>query len=301
MEKTLFLGDTITSLWDNVYSELKRKFERGNTHSCRGNFAGNRVASITGAHLILDNPGASVVLSRTRNMSLEYLLAELSWYWHNTDKWEDISRGKKIWQSLSDDGIHVNSNYGHKMMSYYGFNQLNHCVELLRKDRYSRQAVIHIKPPSNAASKDVCCTLTVQFIFNNTTRELDCITSMRSCDIWNGLVYDAVFFTMLQQYVANHCNMLLGAYHHIVGDLHLYDKNLFDNAHTNEVLLKDYSVKMYSAGENPFIMWNSSDVAILRNEADVAKLVNYFVTRSSQFSELRRMNEECKNAKQHLH
>lgn len=118
---------------------------------------------LVGHHSVLTDTRYPLVLSETRAMSLRYLVAELRWYIKGEDTWESFETvaGKNIWKSLSDDGVHVNSNYGHKVQYAYGFNQLEYCINLLKKDMYTRQAVIHIKPPMNpeTPSKDTCSLL----------------------------------------------------------------------------------------------------------------------------------------------
>jgi thymidylate synthase len=48
---------------------------------------------------------------------------------------------------------------------------------------------------------------------------------MRSNDIWTGLPYDIVYFTLLQKLVADALGKEYGTYTHFTTSLHLYDKD----------------------------------------------------------------------------
>ena len=89
---------------------------------------------------------------------------------------------------MSDDGITVNSNYGYCIKSKYGFDQWEYIKSMLSKNPESRQAVIHIKTADNTESKDVNCTVCLQFIIRD--NKLYMTTYMRSNDIWLGFPYD---------------------------------------------------------------------------------------------------------------
>ena len=71
---------------------------------------------------------------------------------------------------------------------------------------------------------DVPCTCTLQFLVREDRLHL--VTNMRSNDIILGLTHDVFCFTMLQEILARQLGFGLGSYSHIVGSLHLYDKNL---------------------------------------------------------------------------
>jgi thymidylate synthase len=57
---------------------------------------------------------------------------------------------------------------------------------------------------------------------------LDAITFMRSNDIYLGLPHDVFTFTMIQEIIARSLGVELGTYIHMIGSLHLYEK---DDAH----------------------------------------------------------------------
>lgn len=178
---------------------------------------------ITDVTLIVDDPYHNICLNRIRNLSLRYVLGELKWYLSGSNKVADIGPYAKMWYDLTDDGETVNSAYGYRIFHKFGFDQLQYCIDKLKKNPYDRQCVIHIKEASNTPTKDTPCTCLLQFTCEN--GKLNLHTYMRSNDIWLGLPYDMAFFTVLLQIVCNETGLYAGKYYHTVGDLHLYERH----------------------------------------------------------------------------
>mgnify|MGYP003118245658 FL=1 len=83
------------------------------------------------------------------------------------------------------------------------------------------------------ASKDVPCTLSMQFFLRKASDELflHCITNMRSNDIWLGTPYDSFNFSAISFYIALFLNKAgikckLGKLTINAGSRHLYEENL---------------------------------------------------------------------------
>ena len=171
----------------------------------------------------IKNPCHNVCINPQRNLSLRYVLGEMRWYMSGSNKVADIAPYAKMWSTLTDDGETVNSAYGYRIFHQFGFDQLQYCIDKLKANPYDRQAVIHIKDASNKPTKDTPCTCLIQFTcFGG---RLNAHVYMRSNDIWLGLPYDVIFFTTLQQIVAEKVGLPMGRYFHTVGDLHVYERH----------------------------------------------------------------------------
>lgn len=168
----------------------------------------------------VSNPVVSI-----RDISVEYLFGELIWYFLGRNDLAFISKFSSFWNHLSDDGETCNSAYGHIIFKKHGFDQLGKCIDLLLKDPTSRRAVININVPNENVieTKDEPCTVSIQFLVRD--NKVHCTVYMRSNDIWFGFPYDVVFFTELQRIVADMVNAELGTYTHLVGSLHMYDRD----------------------------------------------------------------------------
>ena len=182
------------------------------------------VGEVINASTTILNPRWGLVQSDKRKLSVNYAVGELLWYLSGSNSLSDIQPYSSVWEKLSDDGMTINSAYGHRIHHKFGFDQWLHVKNLLTKDPYTRQAVIHIKEPSNVPTKDLPCTISLQYLIREGA--LHCIVYMRSNDLWLGFPYDVFCFTAFQTKLAMELGVKLGNYTHIAGSLHLYERNL---------------------------------------------------------------------------
>lgn len=209
--------DDITSAWESWYKMLS---EQGDNISSRD---GEVIGEILNAVTVLRNPINNILESDIRKLSMKYAVGELLWYISANPKLSEIQKYTTGWNKLSDDGINVNSNYGYCIKEKYGFDQFDYIINELKSNPNSRRAVVHIKEPNNKDSKDVNCTVCLQFFIRD--NKLYMTTYMRSNDIWLGFPYDVFQFTNLQILLSMILGLELGTYTHVVGSLHLYKRN----------------------------------------------------------------------------
>ena len=192
------------------------------------NSAGSNVtAEIINANICLKDPTRNTMCECIRKMPIRYAVGELLWYNSRNNTAQSISTFSKFWKNISNDDGTVNSNYGHCIHDKFGFDQWDMVVDLLKKDKSTRQAILHIKEARdilNNPTKDLNCTISLQFLIRN--NKLDMITTMRSNDIWLGLPYDVFNFTCMQIQMAMTLGVEIGVYYHNVGSLHLYTKDV---------------------------------------------------------------------------
>lgn len=187
----------------------------------------NTPYEIINANLVLKDPTRNTMCNCSRKMPIRYAVGELIWYTSKNPTWKAIEPFSKFWKNVSDDGEHVNSNYGFCIHDKYTFDQWEMVKQLLKNDPNTRQAVIHIKEPRDLIkrpSKDVNCTIALQFLLRD--NKLNLITTMRSNDIWLGLPYDLFNFTCMQIQMAMELGVEIGSYYHNAASLHLYEKDL---------------------------------------------------------------------------
>lgn len=198
---------------------LTSQSEESSLNSRVGSVAGEVLNAVT----VIEDP-TRLMTNNIRRMPMRYAVGELLWYLSGNNKKSAIRPYTKAWEELSDDGITVNSNYGYCIQHKYGFDQFEYVEELFRKDRNTRQAVIHIKEASNERTKDMNCTIALQFFVRDDKMHLTAY--MRSNDIWLGFPYDIFNFTAMQILLAMKLDLEIGTYTHIAGSLHLYEKDL---------------------------------------------------------------------------
>lgn len=220
MSVTVFQGDTVNEVWVKAYNALAAMAENCFKDPSRD---GPVVGEICDAVFCVADPTKNIVTSEIRRMPMRYAVGELAWYLSGSNRVRDISRFAKKWADISDDGKTNNSAYGWRIFDKFGFDQWQYVKELLWKDPSSRQAVIHIKDANNQPTKDVPCTVYLQFFIRK--GKLNLSVHMRSNDIWMGVPYDMFSFCFLQMKMAMELGVEIGEYTHYAGSLHMYERD----------------------------------------------------------------------------
>jgi thymidylate synthase len=165
-----------------------------------------------------------VVVDEMRKLGYRFMCAEAAWILSGDNRVATIAPYSKVISRFSDDGVFFFGAYGPRIR-----DQVRHVVAALVNDPDTRQAVIEIWRPNPPITKDVPCTLTVQFMLRD--GKLDCFVNMRSSDVWLGVPYDWFNFSMLTGYV---CLLLRdktgdavrpGVMHFNAASQHLYEEN----------------------------------------------------------------------------
>lgn len=216
------LATTATELFEKAVDKLLTEGEEVTSR-------GSKTRRLTGVTFILDDPLQNIVQTKWRKISMEYIDAELKWYDSMDPDVTEIGKIAKLWTRICDKDNKANSNYGYLIGKKYGFDQFQYCADLLLEDKYTRQAIMHLKWPDTDFGLDTPCTISLQFLITKDTLELH--TFMRSNDIWWGFCNDIAYFTELQKRMLHLLNesmqshLEIGRYVHHVGDLHMYEKD----------------------------------------------------------------------------
>lgn len=161
----------------------------------------------------------NIATART-GYSLSYMLGELTWYFTGREDVEFISK------CISDDGVTTRSAYDAIVFNRYGFDQVAQVIDTLKRDPYSRRAVINFNVPNPERFETKDETYTIALVFELREGKLDCTGIMRSNDVWLDTPYDVVFFTELQKHIANELGVGYGKYTHFAVSLHAYEKDI---------------------------------------------------------------------------
>jgi len=127
----------------------------------------------------------------------------------------------KMYQ-FSDDGNTLAGAYGPRLMP-----QMSYVLSKL-KQQDSRQAVATIWTPSPRDSKDIPCTISLQWFVRD--KHVHCTINMRSSDVWLGLPYDFFNFSQVTNWVAANMNLPMGSVTMNLASSHLYETH-FDVGH----------------------------------------------------------------------
>jgi thymidylate synthase len=182
-------------------------------------------------HLILTNPRSRIVGNSARKLSKRFMAAEFVWIMTSNPWLDMISFYNKNYAQFSDDGISLHGAYGPRLRHWgeprYDLDQLENCLQRLKNDIYTRQAVIVILDPAldfTIKTKDVPCNNYLHFMYRE--GKLDLMCYVRSNDFLLGFPYDIHHWCMLQEMFASILNVEVGDYHHIVGSMHIYTPDI---------------------------------------------------------------------------
>ena len=176
-----------------------------------------------------------VVTVAARKLGRRFLSAEAAWILSGDNRVASIAPFSKEISRFSDDGLTFQGAYGPPYV-----DQIGYVVEALRKAPDTRQAVATVWRQRPGSSKDVPCTVALQWLYRD--EKLHCVATMRSSDAWLGWVYDVHAFSAMSAHVllslrhvtrdnhrttdADWANCQLGNLHLTAGSQHLYQRNL---------------------------------------------------------------------------
>ena len=190
----------------------------------------------------LDPYSPYIYLDKNFQTPKKYVKAELDWY-----KSMDLSiighegiESNPTWQSCctQDDKKEVNSNYGWCVFSEENGLQYDNCLEVLKKDKTTRNAIIIYNRPSiykeykRDGMHDMTCTMYSHFFIRN--NKLYMVHQMRSNDIrfgficsdlaWNCFVYQNMYEDLKETYP----DLEVGVIRWTSDSMHLYSRHFDD-------------------------------------------------------------------------
>jgi Thymidylate synthase len=202
---------TFGSAWQTLLMDL---YYSGRRAAPRG----QGISEFIGTTLHVTDGRANVLVSPIRKPSYRFMIAEWLWIWFGHEDVATIATYNKHIAAFSDNGVTFSGAYGPKVATQWPL-----VLGTLRRDLDSRQAIIQIFDRPTGPTKDLPCTLALQFLVRE--RIVHVIVTMRSSDIWLGLPYDFFNFSMLGNILAAQLNLTLGSVTMHLGSSHLYDRD----------------------------------------------------------------------------
>ena len=170
----------------------------------------------------MDDP---IITLPERKLSYSFMFGEAAWMLEGRNDVESVSKYVDGVKRFSDDGETFFGAYGPKILT-----QWSYVIKTLVTDKDSRQAVINIWRENPGSSKDIPCTLSLQFFLREASDELwlHTVASMRSNDAWLGTPYDTFNFSAISFWIALHLNRngikcKVGSLNIQAGSRHIYE------------------------------------------------------------------------------
>ena len=192
--------------------------------------------------LQLDPYAPYIYIDKNFQTPKKYVKAELDWY-----KSMDLSiighegiESNPTWQSCctKDEKKEINSNYGWCVFSEENGSQYDNCLEVLKKDKTTRNAIIMYNRPEiykdykRDGMHDMICTFMSHFFIRN--NRLYMIHNMRSNDVrygficsdlaWNCFVYQNMYEDLKSTYP----DLEVGTIIWTSDSMHLYSRHFED-------------------------------------------------------------------------
>jgi len=107
-----------------------------------------------------------------------------------------------------------------------GIDQLQNCIDLIRKDPYSRRIFMSAWNPCQM--KEMClppCHISYQFYVSKDDY-LSCILTQRSGDMFLGIPFNIASVALLVNIIANMTDKKPGKISIMIGDAHIYDSHI---------------------------------------------------------------------------
>lgn len=180
--------------------------------------ANGRVSFELIAHTMEFDMGYPIVTCKP-NTSWIYMAAEAIWILSGENSLFYSQEIQRIQAPYSDDGKKLSGAYGPSFQS-----QLPYILDLFARDINTRQAVLTIWKRSPKPSKDIPCTVALQWLIRN--NKLHCIVTMRSSDVGMGLPYDMFSFACMSAEIASKLGVELGICYITAGSRHIYDNQI---------------------------------------------------------------------------
>jgi thymidylate synthase len=175
------------------------------------------------------NPQARVLLDEKRDANPFLFLFDALWVLGGRQDTAFLTMFAKRFYDFSDDGKRFHGAYGHRLRSYFGMDQLEAIVKMLRESKTSRRAVLQIWDCAldlGTHSKDIPCNDLIFCSINGEDDSLDITVCNRSNDaIWGAYGANAVQFSMLQEYIAGRLGVKVGKYRQFSNNFHAYEWN----------------------------------------------------------------------------
>lgn len=142
--------------------------------------------------------------------------------------------------------------------------QIPFVIEELRRNPYSRRAVIDVRDPADIGSNEPACLQHIQYFVRDAA--LHCKVLFRSNDAVKATFMNAFALVMLQKKIADELGIAVGTYTHRANSFHCYEKDL--------PLLAGYVRRICMGEENTYCYEGEWDELMDDAKAEIAQMVS---------------------------
>lgn len=244
----------------------------------RNSRAGRVVEWPTPVATVYRRPWERVLWSEDRDANPFFHFLEAMWMLNGG---KDVAFPAMLLERMrdySDDGKVMQGAYGWRWREWFGYDQIEFIIKLLREDPGTRRAVLTMWEPGDLSdrllSKDVPCNTHIYFKVRDDV--LHMTVCNRSNDIlWGAYGANAVHMSFLHEYVAARAGFKQGTYTQISDSYHVYldgpGGKVWERVTDRMFALMDY--EGYTTGRVPVTPMNALEAGWM---ADMAHFFNTF-------------------------
>ena len=197
---------------------------------------------------------AGVPVITTKRVHLKSVIIELLWFIRGESNIQFLKDHKvRIWDEWASDSGELGPGYGCQWRRWKTadgevVDQLGHLIHNLKNDPHSRR---HILQAWNVGELDKMalppCHVMSQFYVSN--NKLSCKLTQRSADVFLGLPFNIVSYSLLTHMLAQQCDLEVGDFIWSGGDCHLYSNHL--EACNEQLARTPYAFPTFRFGRKP--------------------------------------------------
>ena len=164
-----------------------------------------------------------------KHTNFNAIKAELLWFLRGETNTNTLD--SSIWDDWADENGDVGPVYGKQWRSWQGtdgavFDQIQDLCENLKTNPHSRRHIVSAWSVGELDQMGLMpCHYAMQLHVSQNTF-LDIMVHQRSADLMLGVPFNFASYALLQQMIAQVCNLVPGRYYHTFGDLHIYNNHL---------------------------------------------------------------------------
>src|SRR5215216_3320405 len=220
----LFEGRTADEAWSRAATAFLGEREGQKQASHAGS-----TREILHAAFTIGEPLERWVLARRPAINPAFAIAETVWMLAGRDDSALPNHWNPELPKYTGSGEHYHGAYGRRLRRRFGFDQLDRAYRALKNNPDSRQVVLQIWDPridlpdeeGRPAAPDIPCN--VLSMLKVRDGKLEWTQVMRSNDLFRGVPYNFVQFTVLQEVMAGWLDLEVGSYDHLSDSLHVYE------------------------------------------------------------------------------
>ena len=185
---------------------------------------------------VYSKPWQRVLFDKTRDANPFFHLVEAIWMIAGRRDLKTIIPFNSGMSNFSDDHETLNGAYGYRWLQYFGYDQIETCVQMLKHEPDSRRVVLQMWDAVHdldSPSKDIPCNTNIFFKIRE--GKLNMMVCNRSNDmIWGAYGANAVHMSILQEYVAAAVGAEIGEYRQVSDSFHVYENELWNRVKSTE-------------------------------------------------------------------